>query len=589
MVQYLGSAPSYPEVARRVNLTRLMRTSAPTRCLRTAAIAALLAASPVTAYAQRLGVGDLWEDYARTMSLLGKAAPHSWVIRPLSLEQGLAGLRDSANPWREQVPRQGSLLRAGGLRATAEPVSLRFFDNSAYPSGQNDGAIWEGRGPTAALEAGVTARWGPLTITLRPELIYIRNLAFPLAQVTDSSRTPYANAWWARGLSAEYIDLPQRFGPDPLWWLDPGQTSVRLDWRGLAAGVSTENLWWGPGIANAIIMSDNAAGFPHAFAGTGRPVAIGVGTVEGQWVFGRLTQSKWSQRRPDGIVRYLTGLVAAYEPSFLPGLTLGAIRAYYFNSPPGGPSFRDYTLVFQGLLKKGLASSSNPTGDDVMDQLASFFARWAVPGGGFEAYVEWARNDHSWDFRDFVLAPEHSQGYTVGFQKAIGLRRGSVVRLGGELTHLERSNDISYRASEPFYVHFVVRDGYTQRGQVVGAGIGPGGDAQVLGADLFAAWGSVGGYVRRQVHDNDAHYNLFRFDGGDFWRYDVSLGWGLRGTLLLRSVLGKSFDPGPLELQWLLEAMLERNRYYVYLNDVRNTHLELSLRWWPSVGGGIAR
>lgn len=564
-----------------------MRTFLPARSVRAVALAILLplagAAVPLNARAQRLAVGDLWEDYARTMSLLGRAAPNSWVIRPLAFDQALAVLRDSANPWQAQVPRQGPLLTAGGLRATAEPISLRFFDNTAYPSGQNDGAVWQGRGPTAALDAGFTARYGPLTVTLRPQLIYSRNRAFELALVSDSARTDYAT--FDRGSPDTYIDLPQRFGPDSFWWFDLGQSSVRLDWKGLAVGVSTEDLWWGPGIANAIIMSDNAAGFPHAFLGTSRSIDVGIGRFEAQWLFGRLTQSQWTQRHPDGVVRYLTGAVGVYQPKWLPGLTLGATRVYYFKSPPGGPSLRDYLLVIQSLFKKDLATSSSPSGNDETDQLASIFARWAFPGSGFEAYVEWARNDHSWDFRDLILAPEHSQAYTLGFQKAIALKSGGVVRLGGELTHLERSNDVAYRSTPTWYLHREIRDGYTQRGQIIGAGIGPGGDAQVLGGDLFARWGSVGAYLRRQVHNNDAHYDTFSAQGGDFDRYDVSAGAGLKGTLLLQPLLRSLLDVGPLEVQWLAEMMLERNRYYIYLNDVRNTHLELSVQWWPAVRG----
>lgn len=543
------------------------------------AVATLLAAAPA-ARAQRLPVGDPWEDYARVMGLLGRAAPNGWTVRPLADTQALAGLADTAHPWRDHLPRNAELLSKFGLRVEALPVTLRSFNNSAYPSGQNDGAVFQGRGLTLALDGGIAARFGPLTVTLRPQVIYSRNRAFELAPVVDSQRTPYANPWWARGASNKYIDQPQRFGPDPYWVLDPGWSSIRLDWRGVATGVSTETLWWGPGIANAIIMSNNAAGFPHAFLATSRPLNVGIGHVEAQWIWGRLTQSQWSQRRPDGLRRFLTGAVGAFQPKWLPGLTVGATRVYYLMEPPGGVSLRDCLLVFQGLLKKGLVGPGSPYGNDETDQLASIFARWAFPESGFEAYVEWARNDHSWDLRDFILEPEHSQAYTLGFQKAFALTGGQVVRLNGELTHLERSITYYMREGTPsYYVHFVMRDGYTQRGQVIGAGIGTGGDAQILGADLFTGWGSVGLYARRQVHDNDAHAALLP---DDYWRHDVSAGLGARGSVFLGpGGLLPSLDLGSVQVQWLAEVMLERNRYFVFMNDVRNTHLELSLRWAP--------
>ena len=37
----------------------------------------------------------------------------------------------------------------------------------------------QGRGLTTALDGGLTARYGPVTITLRPQVIYTGNSAFP--------------------------------------------------------------------------------------------------------------------------------------------------------------------------------------------------------------------------------------------------------------------------------------------------------------------------------------------------------------------------------------------------------------------------
>ncbi len=57
----------------------------------------------------------------------------------------------------------------------------------------------------------------------------------------------YMDPWYGTSL-----DMPQRFGADPFWTLSPGQSYLRLDHAGLAAGVSTENMWWGPAVRNSI-------------------------------------------------------------------------------------------------------------------------------------------------------------------------------------------------------------------------------------------------------------------------------------------------------------------------------------------------
>ena len=90
--------------------------------------------------------------------------------------------------------------------------------------------------------------------------------------------------------------------------------------------------------------------------------------------------------------------------------------------------------------------------NDSLDQLLSVHARWTFPQVGFEAYVEWARNDFSGNLRDFLVEPDHSSGYTVGFWKMLPSGEGTIV-LRGELTHLGRLLPREVRRSPTYYVH----------------------------------------------------------------------------------------------------------------------------------------
>jgi hypothetical protein len=105
---------------------------------------------------------------------------------------------------------------------------------------------------------------------------------------------------------------------------------------------------------------------------------------------------------------------------------------------------------------------------------------------------------------------------------------------------------------------------------VIGAGIGPGGSAQYLGVDVFTPWGRWGGYLQRQVHDNDAYYQLAAKDPTlGFRGHDVDLTYG-------GSVMGFWHR---LELTGSLSWIKEFNRSYMLRNDQRNVNLGLSLRW----------
>jgi hypothetical protein len=510
------------------------------------------------ASAQSLPVGDPFEDYLRILQIVGEADLGSFTIRPLAIDR-----RTMDAPGRAWTLRETSTQETRGTPATVGLIEprLRTFFNSSYPVGQNDGAIWQGKGVTSALDLGARASWRGISLTLHPTLIHNQNASFELGVGTVTGLPAYAYPW-------RVIDMPQRFGPDAFWTLDPGQSELRVDVRGVTLGASTANQWWGPAIRNPIIMSNNAGGFPHAFLGTDGRVATGIGGFEARWIWGRLTQSDWFDPNVTSTRRFVTGLVGAYSPSFLDGLSLGFTRLFYGYIPDSGLPIGDYFAVLRGLRKKTLVTPQNPTGDDEHDQLLSLFGRWVLSEGGFEVYWEWARNDHSWSLRDFVLEPEHSQAYTLGLRKAYPLTGDRLLALTAELTHLERSTTYEIRANPTYYAHHVVTQGYTQEGQIVGSGIGPGGGAQSIAADLYARWGRAGVYLERRMRDNDAYYAWAVATNRAFCCHDVSLNLGAHAFLFVGD-----FDLGP---GFMLTH--EYNRYFYGLN-LWNLNLSLSARW----------
>ena len=90
---------------------------------------------------------------------------------------------------------------------------------------------------------------------------------------------------------------------------------------------------------------------------------------------------------------------------------------------------------FEHLANPGEADSSSRR-----DQLLSLFGRWIFPESGFEVYAEWAHIELPRSVRDLLLAPQHTQGYTLGLQWARPAGRGEAVfRLQAELSNLEQS------------------------------------------------------------------------------------------------------------------------------------------------------
>lgn len=524
----------------------------------------LAAALPQPLSAQRLAVGDADEEYLRVLQLLGRApADASLLIRPLSMRSALvASDQAGAHPWSD---RWGATFRArrDGMVHVHDPV-IRGVFHSQFPEDRNEGALTPGRYLTGAVDGGVTIRRGGLTVSLRPTAAWVQNSEFPLAPVEVAGQPEFAYPW-------KRMDAPQRFGPDAYWQMDPGQSEVRIDVRGVSAKVGTTNLWWGPGRHNAILMSNNAAGIPHASLETSRPLDVGIGRLEAQWLFGRLQGTEyWDPAREDR-GRYLTGAALAFSPAVpgLHGLSLGAARVFYAEMPEGGLQLGEYFLVFQTPIKASLATPDNPGGDDGRDQMFSAFARWVLPESGFEVYGEWARNDHSDGALGYFLGLGNTQAYTLGLQKATELSGRRILVLHGELTQLDNPADTRvYRARPTYYAHHFVDRGYTQKGQVIGASLGSGGTGQHFGADLYAPWGRASTYFRRMMYDRDAWLNRHVNDlGGGSMDGQAMLGGAV---MLFRG----SWDlVGELERSWRF------NRFFRPGADKANLRLVLRARW----------
>lgn len=525
------------------------------------ALLALLLLTPAASAAQGVRVGDPLEDYLRVLQVSGGAVKGSFTVRPFLRIEDATALDPSQDPWGlgkrlaapRPLPRAGSL---GGVVAEAGVVA-----NSTLPEGQNDGPVWSGKGLTAVLGFGGSFGLGPLEVAVHPVFFVAQNAAFPLAPA-EGSEFAYP---WHTDLFGARIDLPQRFGDGAYARLDPGETSVGVAVGGVRLKAGTESLWWGPGVRSAIVMSNHAGGFPHLALGTRGPADVGVGILEAQWIWGRLAHSDWWDESIAARDRYFTGAVVSFGPRFVPGLTLGATRVFTRVLPERGLTANEYFLVLQGLRKAPQATADNPLGDDRHDQVGSLFARWVVDG--LEVYGEWARNDHSWDFRDLMTQLGHSEGYTVGVRRVVALEDGRLLSLTGEATHLEISSTSQIRAAPTFYAHHLVRQGYTHRGQVLGAAVGPGGNVQYLGWDLYHGGGRLGGFVQRRVYDNDAYY-----------AQAASPSHPLNQTSLDAAVSALFFTRG-LEVDLELMVSKHFNRYFVRYNDVWNASAQISGRW----------
>ena len=546
-----------------------------------ALLATAIAANPLTAQLSRdsilhyipplILVGGLPADHIRLEQLRGRAGLDGYLIRsPSSLNPPLTGV--------------------GWLSVALIAPEYYEASNSDIPFSVNDGSVWAGVGKSRRTLAGFRLEAGPLSIIAAPEFLDFHNGYF---QLRDTVRfyaptiTPerrgggFVFPWYVAPYS---IDLPMRMGARPLHRNDAGQSTAMLTMRGASFGVSNENQWWGPGIRNAIILSNNAAGFPHIFIRTARPWRNRFGSLEARLLVGGLTESKWFDTTQANNLRSLSAFALTFRPAMQRNLVVGAARAVYATNKDGwdripGRLFDAFAATGRPNNRPLADSSLMPGG---RDQLYSLFGRWVFPDDGFETYVEWARYEWPLSLRDLFVAPNHTQGYTVGLQWTRPTPwRDASVRIQGEVPTLEQSATFRDRPLGSWYTSRRVIQGYTQRGESLGAAIGPGASSQWFAADYMEPNWSFGVFAGRIRWNEDIHdtYGFPWYQG--YCIHDVSLFPGARATA------GGRFGYISADVTYgnRLNAYFQEQSGCIYRNstmDIRNRTITLTIGTFTS-------
>jgi hypothetical protein len=481
-------------------------------------------------------IGSAGEELERAAQLTGAAPGSPLLIRSGGARVGPLCASEEPFAWSGRLAVPGDVA---ALRLL--PLRLDIAGNSRYPGGANDGLLWAGRGISTQLNGGVALRWRWLSAAVAPEVAWQQNQWFQLAPNGWTGDRRFAPPWYGEG-----IDLPQRFGAGPFTTLGPGQSFLRADAFNVGLGLTTENLWLGPGIRNSLLMSNTAPGVPRAFVGTTRPADIWVGKLELLAFWGWLDRTRYF---PESGHPLLTGLALTFEPRWIPGLYVGGARV--FVQPGTGLRVRDYVPFLQGPWKTQIHYWS-PSGDNPLDnQIAALWLRWVFPASALEIYGEWGKEDYSGSTSNqFLQDPSWTQAWLLGLQKLFRTGRGWL-RVQLEATHLQ---EVRGPSNPSWYTHGS-NLGYTNAGQLLGAGVGPGGDSQTLAIDWLSAAGRIGGYVERIGRNEGAYWSA-----ADPLQSAVpGLGHDVEVTAAARQLL----YAGPFEVSWELGIQHRWNRDFI--------------------------
>jgi hypothetical protein len=471
--------------------------------------------------AQTLPVGfPVWEEAARRSQLLGTGFHlFSFGSRPLLWEEQVVDSLFARNIEESNVEEKAKLQKKA---AKILPLMNTIVFNSNRPFGWGNYGLQNGAGFQTLISPGAFFKFHFLEVQLRPEFVWSQNKAFQGFQDQFSDNFTFARfRYWNFG------DHPERFNVDFNRFATWGQSYISLNFGKAELGFSTQNLWWGPGQFSSLIFSDNARGMKHFFIKTKSPANIGIGLLEAQMIFGRAEDSGLDPTqnsqvndqyfRPfNGDWRYVNGISIAYQPSFLKNITLGFNRTFQQYNADVRNTFIGRVPVFEAFQKEKFFQNGNSViyDQEAQDQQVSVFFRFKSVRGKFEVYSESGKRDHNFNWREFILNPEHARAYLVGFQKLIQLPgKEKFIQVRAEIIHQQESVNryIRYERlgviNTTWGTHYQVR-GFSNFGESMGTGIGMGANAQILEVSVLKGISKLGLRLQRIENHQDFYYQI---------------------------------------------------------------------------------
>ncbi len=424
--------------------------------------------------------------------------------------------------------------------------------NTSSPYGQNDGALWQGKGYNTSISAGARFEGMGFELTLKPQLSFSQNKSFDFMPGVYGSEYSY---FWSGN-----IDLVQRYGDSSFWTYDWGDTEIRWNWHKFTIGFGYQNPWLGSAWLNPMLGSNNAASYPKIDIGL-RKTSLKIpyldwymGDIEGRIWTGKLTESSYFDTDSSNDSRMLNAISLAYAPSFIPGLKIGVNRIFltYWKKE----NIKYIKRLFTLEKSNALASSGNDE-----DQKVALNADWMFPQIGFEVYGELGIDDFT---SQKISNPFHTAIYTVGVKQYIPLSFDKInpkfktvkSELIFEWNNFEMSQDFQMQWKYMgYYAHGFVKQGYTQNGQILGAGSGYFGNSQYLAWKFFFNKGYFMPFLHRWCPDNNYIYSMTVGSADVYGSEKYSKYYGCYKTYRSIGASGALFVKSNLMLEGSLEGI----------------------------------
>ena len=428
-----------------------------------------------------------------------------------------------------------------------------------HPYNWNDGAMVPAKGLQQLTRIGFNAQWKFIELQIAPELVSAQNQqfeSFPL--------DAYEVIWRDYYRFYNFIELPEKMGEKGYSKFLLGQSFLKFHYKKWAIEYSSANEWWGPAQRNALLLSTTGAGFMHISIKNQEPLNSTIGKFNFELMTGKVINGGWeppstfitfrgnklyvpknevwktvnyiqkNEFGEDQLVfenyrgiedkqRIISGINMNFQPKWVPTLTVGFEQTYM--------QYQKDMIYWQDYipLKNIITNIPNDRIEKPIIQTAFYF-NYEMPQAQTTFYGEVGWNLTNTSLRNWVLQPDKGYASTWGVKKIFPTAKKYYWELLGELTQLQlltRADQFSNGIPPSWYLGSNIRQGFTNDGQLIGAGVGPGGSSQTMEFNWRKNKNRIGLTVERREHNTD--FNELAFTNSrDFRRYFVDFATTLK-------------------------------------------------------------
>jgi hypothetical protein len=383
-------------------------------------------------------------------------------------------------------------------------------NNSFLPISFNDGNFFPARGWQERYSVGLNIKFGIFDINYQPEKIIIEN------KPQEFFAGDVGN-YWARyyQLVRNNIDDFRSVGfGNKIDTTTFGQSYIGLNFGKISLGATNQNLWWGPGIRNSLIFTNSAAGFQHLYLSSTKPIETPFGNLEFNGIIGRLEPTRFEDPDDPFMRTMWEGGIAQKK------LNTRTIKAFTLNLQPN--FFKNFYIgyafsrqLYQNDknnfdIKYSFFSKDQPKMD-----LGVLMFRVMLPKNHAEFYGELGQPEKApWPWKFF--GDSVRTGFVIGLRKFVPLKnKNFIFEFSTEFVQLSLMNprlifNADPRADGPqfnsWYTSPIIRQGYSNDGQLLGSNIGPGSNSQFLSIAFRYKKNRIGFNFEKITYNYDFYY-----------------------------------------------------------------------------------